>query len=154
GVIFIALIGWRLVPSRDQSGLAGFETEAYITEARVPADSKADGLSLGEIDQAVSEFDAQVLGLIRNDIRLTAPGASRKVHANDILSLECDAETLAKVLSALGLELAGEKTKNESSKQDDDAQGAETAQTDQNNDDTALIELAVLPSSSLLGRSA
>jgi di/tricarboxylate transporter len=166
GVIFIALVGWRFVPSRDQSGLEGFETEAYITEARVPADSKADGLSLREIDQAVSEFDAQVLGLIRNDIRLTAPGASRKVRANDILILECDAETLAKVLSALGLELAEGKAKNEPSEQD-----AETAQTDQNNDDpvkqgkdddkdngknddTALIELAVLPSSSLLGRSA
>lgn len=165
GVIFIALVGWRLVPSRDQSGLEGFETEAYITEAKVPADSKADGLSLREIDQAVSEFDAQVLGLIRNEIRLTSPGAARKVRANDILILECDAETLAKVLSALGLELAEEKSdsKDDKTQNDTDSRASGPANDEKQedkdkgngkNEDIGLIELAVLPSSNLLGRSA
>lgn len=165
GVIFIALVGWRLVPSRDQSGLEGFETEAYITEAKVPAESKADGLSLREIDQAVSEFDAQVLGLIRNEIRLTSPGAARKVRANDILILECDAETLAKVLSALGLELAEEKSdsKDDKTQNDTDSRASGPANDEKQedkdkgngkNEDIGLIELAVLPSSNLLGRSA
>ena len=157
GVAFIALIGWRLVPARNQSGLEGFETEAYITEAHVPADSKADGLTLREVDEAVSEFDAQVLGLIRNDIRLTAPGAGRKVHANDILVLECDAETLAKVLSALGLELAEDhrsRTKDDTGDGPANSRAEQAAETHGNGEDMALVELAVLPSSSLLGRSA
>jgi di/tricarboxylate transporter len=154
GVTFIALLGWRLVPARNQSGLDGFETEAYITEALVPADSKADGLTLREIDETVSEFDAQVLGLVRNDVRLTAPGGNRKIRANDILILECDAETLAKVLSTLGLTLAEGADAAEQADETPESPSEQTQEKSGNGDDTTLTELAVLPSSNLLGRSA
>ena len=154
GVAFIALLGWRLVPARNQSGLDGFETEAYITEALVPADSKADGLTLREIDETVSEFDAQVLGLVRNDVRLTAPGGNRKIRANDILILECDAETLAKVLSTLGLTLAEGADAAEQADETPESPSEQTQEKSGNGDDTTLTELAVLPSSNLLGRSA
>ncbi|MFN6977637.1 MAG: SLC13 family permease, partial [Gemmobacter sp.] len=44
GVAFVALIGWRLVPARKHSAREGFATEAYLTEVRVPKESKAIGL--------------------------------------------------------------------------------------------------------------
>ncbi len=145
GVVFISLIGWRLVPNREQSGIEGFETGAYITEAFVPEGCKADGMTLRDIDRLLEEFDAQVVGLIRNDVRMTAPNAGRTIHARDILVLETDAEYLADILSLLELEL----------EEDEPAASArDTTQKKTPSDDAQLMELVILPSSSLLNRSA
>lgn len=104
GVTFVVL-GWRLVPARKPSGIEGFETSAYLTEARVEEDSKAAGLTLREIEERLKEFGAQVVGLVRADVRLIAPHPTRVVLAGDVLVLEAEADALSSALSALGLEL-------------------------------------------------
>jgi di/tricarboxylate transporter len=105
GVVFVALAGWRLVPARKQSGLDGFETGSYLTEARVLPDSKSIGKSLLELETVLDEAGAQVVGLVRNEIRMTAPGLMRRVHAGDILVIEAEADALSGLLSSLGLKL-------------------------------------------------
>jgi len=70
GVAFVTLLGWRLVPVRQQTGIEGFESGAYFTEARVPEGSKAVGMNLREIEAAIDESDAQVIGMVHNDVRL------------------------------------------------------------------------------------
>lgn len=105
GVLFVVLVGWRLVPVRKQSGMEGFETGAYLTEARVQPGSKAEGKSLGEIDKAMDAAGAQVVGLVRNEVRVIAPNPRRTVREGDILVIEADAEGLAEVLSSFGLKL-------------------------------------------------
>lgn len=183
GLAFIALVGWRLVPARKQSGIEGFETGAYVTEARIPADSKLHGLTLRQIDDQLGDLDAQVVGLVRNEVRLTAPQSSRRVYANDILVIECEAETLAKALSTLDLTLEeaqtdAPKTENDKTtahkdhaaerespaapaqdgKAGNDTTGVADADDDAGSrvgaDEYVLMEVAVLPSSTLLGRSA
>jgi di/tricarboxylate transporter len=42
GVVFIVLVGWRLVPRREPA-LEGFDAGRYLTEARVPEKAKAVG---------------------------------------------------------------------------------------------------------------
>ncbi|MGE4369234.1 MAG: SLC13 family permease [Burkholderiaceae bacterium] len=184
GLAFIALVGWRLVPARKQSGIEGFETGAYVTEARIPADSKLHGLTLRQIDDQLGDLDAQVVGLVRNEVRLTAPQSSRRVYANDILVIECEAETLSKALSTLDLTLEeaqtdAPKTENDNAtahknhaaerespaapaqdgKAGNDTTGVADADADDAGsrvgaDEYVLMEVAVLPSSTLLGRSA
>ena len=105
GVVFVALAGWRLVPARKQSGLEGFETGSYLTEARVLPDSKSIGKSLLELETVLDEAGAQVVGLVRNEIRMTAPGLMRRVRAGDILVIEAEADALSGLLSSLGLRL-------------------------------------------------
>jgi Trk K+ transport system NAD-binding subunit len=105
GVAFVTLIGWRLVPARRQAASEGFDTGAYLTEARVPEGSKAAGRSLYEIEEILDESDAQVVGLVRNEVRVTAPSSSRIVRAGDILVIEAEAGSLASALSSLGLKL-------------------------------------------------
>jgi len=105
GVIFVVLLGWRMVPARKQTGIEGFESGAYITEVRVPEKSKAVGMSLSEIESALEESDAQIIGMLHHDVRLTAPHSWRRVDAGDILVIEAEAEALAAVLSTLGLAL-------------------------------------------------
>ena len=173
GLAFIILLGWRLVPKRKQAGTEGFETGAYITEVRIPEGSKADGMKLREVEAVLDEADAQVVGLLRNDVRVTAPSSGRYLRGLDILIIEAEADALTKVLSDLGLELAHAKEKREptveeDAQPDDTVQGSAAESSGQPAEDSAdravekerkpdeivLLELAVLPSSSLLNRSA
>lgn len=159
GVLFVALIGWRLVPAREQASVEGFETEAYLTEARVPEGSKADGKTLREIESALDESGAQVIGLVRNEVRVTAPSPGRMVRAGDILVIEAEAEALSGAISSLGLKLEEAKAPEE---EEADKRGGEQPAAEKKDgeemaaksDEIALVELAVLPQSSLVGRSA
>ncbi|MCL4757716.1 MAG: anion permease [Rhodocyclaceae bacterium] len=183
GVLFVALAGWRLVPARRQTGVEGFESGAYITEVRVLEGSKAEGMSLREIEAELADIDAQIIGIVQKEVRLIAANPGRRMHAGDILMVEAEADSLASVLSILGLKLE-ESVKPEEPAGSDRAEGADPAQETgaldtgtaqgeratkehgplrQNANEVeaspgagevALMELAVLPSSPLHGRSA
>jgi di/tricarboxylate transporter len=192
GVLFVTLLGWRLVPSREQTEGKGFEISAYLTEARIPEKSKAIGMTLGEIEGALEEADAQVIGLVRDDMRIPGPGRARTLREGDILVIEAEPEALASALSALGLKLeedvraeaAGDEDEersepvsnsaltHSSQRASIDAQGElavrrRTTDTDDRgttdreekrkalqSEEIVLAELAVLPDSRLVGRSA
>ncbi len=124
GVAFVVLIGWRLVPAREQSGMEGFETGAYLTEARVQRGSAAEGQTLHELNHAMDNVGAQIVGLVRNEVRVVAPNPQRRVHEGDILVIEADADALAEVLSSFGLKL--EESRKPATK-DDEADDETTA---------------------------
>ncbi|MCZ7659923.1 MAG: SLC13 family permease [Xanthobacteraceae bacterium] len=164
GIAFLVLFAWRLVPARERAGTEEFETGAYLTEARVPDGAKAAGMRLHEIEQALDEADAQIVGLIRHEVRVPAPEAWHRVQAGDILVIEAEPKALASALSALDLTLeeavqddaADETAPEESSRQSDGsdaAKGGETRSAERSGE-IALMELAVLPNSTLVGRSA
>lgn len=162
GVAFVALAGWRLVPARKATGAEGFDTGTYLTEVRVPKGSKAIGLSLRAFEDEIEDNASQVLGLIRNDVRLVAPHGGRHIRAGDILVLEANVETLAKALTVFGIRLEGQGA---SSERKDVAQtvhdapdlqlsGDDDDESDKRDEDIILRELAVLPGSSIVGLSA
>jgi di/tricarboxylate transporter len=168
GVAFVALAGWRLVPARRGAGAEGFEAGAYVTEARVPDGSKAAGMALRDIEAALEEADAQAVGLVRHDIRVTAPSPGDVVRAGDILVLQAEGKALATALSTLGLTLA-EAKRVERPKSGEDASGEEGDGADApgaepekagkaekppaRSNDVVLMELVVLPGAALTGRS-
>jgi len=191
GVLFITVIGWRLVPARKSSSSEGFETGAYLTEVRVPQKSKAVGMTLRQIENELDGAEAQIVALVRNEVKMNAPHGGRRIRPDDILVLEADVEGLAEALSAFGIKLeeqgsssekegeeneqplkagrakvaqevtgedltktSGEpKAKADKAKndKDDDTQEEESSRRDE---DIVLRELAVLPASSIVGRSA
>jgi di/tricarboxylate transporter len=155
GVVFIGLIGWRLVPARAQAGTESFDTGTYLTEARVPEGSKAAGMKLREIETALEEAEAQIVGLVRNEVQMLAPNPGRYVHAGDILVIEAEAETLATALSSLGLVL--EEARHKAEKEETgDAAAVEEIEKEKAppSDEVSLVELAILPTSGLLDRTA
>lgn len=154
GIAFITLLGWRLVPDRRRAGVEGFETAAYLTEARVPEKAKAIGMTLGEVERALVEADVQVIGLVRGEVRLAAPRPHWRVRAGDILQLEAEPEALASGLTTLGLRLEEAKEDAEPGTDDDPPPAARSRGKAEAADDIVLIELAVLPASPLAGRSA
>jgi di/tricarboxylate transporter len=175
GVAFIALIGWRLVPSRQQAGTSGFETSAYITEVLVHEGSATAGKQVREVTAVLEELDAQMLDLVRNDIYMRAPRPGKILHAGDILVLEADVAVLNDVLSRLDLKLEEDKSGDDASEQEEatgadteDWSAAEEPAADLPQDDepggkpaapiqreeAALMEMAVLPESGIVGSSA
>jgi di/tricarboxylate transporter len=139
GILFTALLGWRLVPARAQRDSDRFDTGHYVTEARVAEGSKAVGKTLRAIEQLLAEADAQVIGMIRNDFRVSAPNSRRVMKPDDILIIEADPETLAATLSGAGLVLE---------------RSGDEAADDIDNEEVVLQELTVMPGSRLIGRSA
>ena len=95
GVVFVVIAARWLVPARDRRGADSFGTGAYMTEARVGAGSAAAGMTLQEIETALDSDDAQVVGLVRNDMRIAAPPPHHRVQAGDILVIEAGPEGLA-----------------------------------------------------------
>jgi di/tricarboxylate transporter len=162
GLLFLVLIGWRLVPDRQRKGTDGFETGAYLTEARIPEESKAAGMTLREIEAALNEADAQVVGLIRDELPIAAPSPYREVRVGDILIIEAEPEALAEALSSLQLKLEEDvrsKDENDDVKESSAEQPARSG-TDTDplaalqSEDVVLMELAVRPMAELVGRSA
>lgn len=166
-VLFIALPGWRLVPARKQPGSENFDTGAYITEVRVPEDSKASGMHLREVERELGDAEALIIGLIRNNVRMHAPASNRRIKSGDILVIEAEVEALTAMLSTLGLELeeaasAAEMEEKKSADNEEetaprdgkDEVEEETTEANSNGDGMGLMELVVRTESSLQGRSA
>lgn len=170
GVLFIALFGWRFVPNRRAQGLADFDTGAYLTEARILEDGPSAGKTLAEVEKVLEDAGAQVVGLVRNEMRIAAPSPQRVLLAKDILVIEAAADTLSTLLTSLGLKLeesvrpkhlteavkpagevatqhAGEEVEAEKKSDEQDKPRASSAEIE-------LIELVVLPGPILSGRSA
>jgi len=105
GVLFIGLIGWRLVPEREQTGSESFETGAYLSEVRVSEDSPVVGKRVREVEDMLGDADAQILGMVRGDMHFSAPGQSLRLRVNDILVIEAEPEGLSSSLYKLKLKL-------------------------------------------------
>lgn len=164
GVLFIVILGWRLVPTRKGTGVETFDTGTYLTEARVPERGKVVGLNLREIDTILDDVGAQVVGLVRKDVRIVAPTPSRIVQGGDILVIESEPKMLTAALSVLNLKLEESKGTEPSAA----SPGSDSPETNEESDaepspadpalthaaETVLRELAVLPNSSVVGRSA
>ncbi len=125
GVLFITLIGWRLVPKRQPAGIADFQSGSYVTEARVPEKAKAVGLSVDEAEGSASEGDFQIIGLIRSDLRLRAVRAQTRIEPGDILMLEAEPDALPDVLSSLGLALEEKVEAERETKEEREAEKAD-----------------------------
>jgi di/tricarboxylate transporter len=182
GLAFVVLGGWRLVPVTRAAAGEEFEVGSYFTEARVKEDGKAAGMTLREVE---SELDpaAQVVGLVRNEVRVSAPHGGRRIRAGDILVLEADVEGIAEALSKLGLKLEeqvrprgkeADKDGAEDGKGDTEAEGEGKAarggeadaerdadegsrkdgRRDGESEEIVLRELVVRPGAPLVGRSA
>lgn len=152
GILFVALVGWRLVPARERVGVEGFETGAYITEVLISETSKAIGKTLHEIGPTLDEADAQIIGVVRGEFRVSIPSADRVLKAGDVLVIEAEPGSLAGVLSGLGFLLA-EDSRHKVSKTNDQAPPVEAPKPPVD-DEIALMELTVRPDSGLVGRSA
>jgi di/tricarboxylate transporter len=169
GVVFVGLIGWRLVPARKHEDTRNFESGTYLSEVRITADSKAANQRLHEAEQMLDEVDAQIVGLVRGEVYLSAPNPRRVLRDGDILVIEVEPESLSSALSILGLKLeedepqcepnpvedAGTQPDSPREAPQDDASAAEETHDEKAKlDDIVIQEQVVMPNATLLNHSA
>ncbi|MEE8515426.1 MAG: SLC13 family permease [Alphaproteobacteria bacterium] len=141
GILFVATIGWRLIPKTRRAKLSAhdlFEIEDYISEAQVPKDSKAIGQTLAELGDAAEAHDAVILELIRDKSALATGRRREKVRAGDVLTIESPPDALDKVLATLDLKRVG---------------GAQDRARFLGGDDVIMMEAVVATSSTMAGRT-
>ena len=167
GIAFVALLGWRLVPKRQPAGMEGFDTGAYLTEVRILEGEASDNTRVAEVEKVLDAAGAQIVGMVRSGVRLTAPNPQRLLHAGDILVIEAAADTLASVLSSLGLKLeaAGAAPKaatdepaatdsKDLAKAEDKPAKDDSDSSRRRGAEIVLMELVILPGLNISGRSA
>ena len=141
GALFIAAIGWRLLPMRGHTEDAPsdlFNIEAYVTEARVHADSAAQGMAYADVDAIAHKHELVLAGLIRRSKRIPRPQKDETLRTNDVLVLEGGPKAIDAFVSEMALKIVGT--------------GKETGGS--HFKDTELVEAVVPPRSRVEGRTA
>ncbi len=143
GLLFLGLVGWRLLPPRRGSVSMErlLQMERYFSELHVPRRSSFVGHPLREL--ATLGLDVNVVGIVRGRVRLPAPGADEIVQAGDVLLVEAAGEPLRKLLEATGFEMAPADESRES--EVIEGMGSE---------DVLLEEVVIARGSPLVGRTA
>ncbi len=140
GLLYLATIGWRLVP-RDRQGESEardlFRIKAYITEARVPEKSPLVGEPVRKVEQ-LCDNEISVMAIYRGRRRLLAPAGVERLWRNDVLILEGDPAALEPLLDGSKLEQTGRK---------------DFSDEDLKSDEIRLVEAVLMPNSPIEGRS-
>ncbi len=140
GLIFVAVVGWRLIPTRD-SGVGKDpmgDLAPYIAELTIPEDNKLVSTRLRDLLEPAESADVAILGVMRDGKRRFGTGRNLELRAGDVLILEATPEALDEFRSAMKLDFAPEGHAIE------DAVG----------EGVSLVEMVVPEDSRITGRSA
>ena len=141
GVLFIGLVGWRLLPAQRDSLEQieeHFHIGDYIVELRIPDDSPMVGRRVAELEE-LAQDDVAVVALERRGDRMLAPSAYLRLQADDILILEADTRALEQVVTSAGL--------------DSRRGSADVTANNLRSERVGLVEAVVAPGSRLDGRT-
>ena len=110
GLLFIVLIGWRLIPgkSHKKPGMESlFQINAYITEISTPADCKWVGKTVTEVEELVGEKMA-IFGFIRKDDKVLPPNPDGIIQEGCRYVVKADPVELQGLIEEHGLHLSKE----------------------------------------------
>jgi di/tricarboxylate transporter len=152
GLLFIALIGWRLVPTRRDRAADLVSQSSFEVELLVPESAKVVGKALADLDEIAESSDAVLAGLIRDGRRRGRASRGVIVEANDVLVVTGSAEAIASFIRAGGMQEASDEARADARKAN-----AEDADDDKEKEafkPPEVIEAVVRSDSVLAGRSA
>jgi di/tricarboxylate transporter len=107
GVLYVTLIGWRLLPAdrrNSDAGKALFDLASYIAEVRVPKESAAIGKRVLELEEEAAKVDVGIVGLIRHGQRMAGFARNVQIKAGDILVVEARPEQIEELIGTLNVE--------------------------------------------------
>ena len=143
GVLFVMLVGWRLIPAertKHDTGKELFDMQDYVAEVHVPAESPIVGKRVSELDDEVEDADSAIVGLVRRGSRLAGLARRAIIEADDILVVEAGPEAIDKLVGKLELKYEPPGKDNEKGKLE--------------NPDLGLVEVVVPQGARIEGRSA
>lgn len=108
GGLYLLLIGSRFLPRHKPESLAEeYHIRQFLTEISVSATSPLAGKSIQE-SRIGEDFGATVLGILRGDDKILAPGKSTVLCPEDLLLVEISADSLARLREVPGIEMRPE----------------------------------------------
>jgi di/tricarboxylate transporter len=142
GFAYFYTIGRHLLPERippEADLTEEFRLADYLTEVQVREDSPIVGQTVRDalVD---TDFDVDVVQLIRGDDTFLEPLGPKTIHAGDVFAVSTDRDTLVDLMDADGLDLLPDVTVDESE--------LELANEREN-----LVEVVIAPSSALVDES-
>ena len=138
GVLYMYVVGMRLVPDRTPPGsLINGGEYAYMTEVVILPESPLIGQTLGE-SRLGSELDLTVLRIVRQKKRYLTPGSHTILEEGDLLLVEGLRDDILKIKDRTGIDL-----KADSKFPEPDGEGEEIQ----------MAEVIVMPGSPLIGRT-
>ena len=143
GILFLTLVGWRLLPSRGKSQADGdspFDIDSYLTELLVPKDAKIVGRTIDEIAEEL-ETPPQFDGIVRGRSRVIRRLHQAKLEVGDVVLVHGDTESIEGLVSKGFTMVAAKDLKTEDGESPIDT------------DALAVVEAVVTPRSWLEGRT-
>ena len=140
GLIFIALVGWRLIPEGQKGGGPSedlMRAENYVAELVAPEGARVIGQKVRDLGETADENGCLILGLVRKGARLPGRALNHEVKKDDLLVVQGSADSIDSLTGALGLKLQGK-----------------AGQVAEMSSEMGLAEVAVTRDSRLVGRTA
>ncbi|NQV69729.1 MAG: SLC13 family permease [Pseudohongiella sp.] len=139
GILFMLLIGWKLVKVRKQTtGLELFDIEKYLFELKVTKDTSFVGKAVGELKDALAEQKMDLLSMVHKREKMPVVYRRHKIAVNDLLMLQGSHDDIDSFVSAHNFQLLS----------------AENAQKEiLHSEDSQIAEVVVTPRSPILGRT-
>ena len=108
GLLFVSLVGWRLIPQRDAKAKSeGFgDIGQFIAELTVPEGSKYIDQRLQSLYGTAEKNDVAILGLLRDGKKRYGTAATTELKAGDALILEATPEALDEFRTAVQLDFS------------------------------------------------
>lgn len=107
GIAYVALIGWRFLPKRQDTSLLEENAGLYVAEARVKEGSKSNNIQVRELYPLANDNDITILGLVRNGKRLGGFSRRQVTRKGDFLVLEGDPKSIEAFMGTAELDFAG-----------------------------------------------
>ncbi|WND03860.1 SLC13 family permease [Temperatibacter marinus] len=142
GVIYLALIGWRLLPKERQSNAVTdelFDIDNYTSEVVVKGDSAVIGMKLSEFSRLAKEQDVIVVDFVRNHQPLGLRKSATLIKEKDCLIVVATPKDLDGFTNKNSLELKG---------QDEEGKGIFSVS------DAMMMEAVISSDSRLIGRES
>ena len=106
GLVYVALVGWRLVPkdrSRPNAANELSNLEGYVVETGVEENSDVIGKTIKQLNDVAEENDVLILGLVRKGKRLPGRALHETIRKGDLLVLEAGPKSIESFASSLRL---------------------------------------------------
>lgn len=138
GLVYMATIGYRLLPDRGHGAdlTEEFDVGSYLTEVEIIPGSKLIDATVGHC--ALSETDIDVLAVVRQGLTMTLPQVNTVLEEGDVLWVRSDLAGMRALRAAEWIRIRHGRHWGDSGLEADDA---------------TIIEAVVAPGSILIGKS-
>ena len=160
GLLFVALVGWRLVPARGDAAASLLEPASFQAELDLPEECEHEGKALATLEEAARASDVLLIGVWRKGNQHLLRGGWVILQANDVLVVEGASDAIGSFIKASGLHYREKpEEKAEDKKTETTEASASLPESGERRKEQAeaapeILEAVVRADSRLAGRSA